>query len=150
MSSWEFSALCEGSSIFGKIYFKLSTLSQALHSYLPYLSDRELYCSPLFLKNCVIFEKIRTKICETVRTDEATVSQRETLWNWVTHSETVRVEMSATMKFAVFTQRKKFLFVSQLDIISYLDSSLCFLYQQSYFANKSVNSGHLKNIFAPS
>ena len=150
MSSWEFSALCEGSSIFGKIYFKLSTLSQALHSYLPYLSDRELCCSPLFLKNCVILEKIRTKIDETVRTDEATVSQRETLWNWVTHSETVRVEMSATMKFAVFTQRKKFLFISQLDIISYLDSSLCFLYQQSYFANKSVNSGHLKNIFVPS
>ena len=55
---------------------------------LPYSSDRKLCCSPLFLKNCEILEKIRTKICETVSREEATVRWWETLWYWVTHGET--------------------------------------------------------------
>ena len=138
MFSWELSAICEGNSIFGKLYFKVATLNGALHSYfvsllpwfflvfrgtvglwqysslqwnakaidhLPYSSHRKLYCSPLFLKNCEILEKIGTKICETVSKEEATVRRWETLWNWVTYGETVRVE---TSQFALFTYGNKF------------------------------------------
>ena len=65
-----------------------------------YSSQRKLCCSPLFLKNCEILEKICTKICETVSKEEATVRLCETLRNWVTHGETVRVE---TSQFALFT-----------------------------------------------
>ena len=60
----------------------------------PYSSNRKLCCSPLFFKNCEILEKIRTKICETVSKEETTVRWWETLWNWMTHGETVRVETS--------------------------------------------------------
>ena len=60
--------------------------------HLPYSSHRKLYFSPSFLKNCEILEKIGRKICETVSKEEATVRWWETLWNWVTHGETVRVE----------------------------------------------------------
>ena len=62
--------------------------------HLPYSSDRKLCCSPFFLKNCEILEKICTKICETVSKEEATVRRWETLWYWVTHGETERVEKS--------------------------------------------------------
>ena len=63
---------------------------------LPFSSDGKLCCSPLFLTNCEILEKIPTKICETLSKEEATVGQRTALWNWVTH-----VKIS---KFAVFTK----------------------------------------------
>ena len=68
--------------------------------HLPYSSNRKLYCSPLFLKNCEILEKTRSKTCETVSKEAAIVRRWETLWNWVTHGETVRVE---TSKFNLFT-----------------------------------------------
>ena len=67
---------------------------------LPYSSNRKLCCSPLFLKTCEILLKNRTNICETVSKEEGTVRQWETLWNWVTHGETVRVE---TLKLVLFT-----------------------------------------------
>ena len=66
----------------------------------PYSSNRKLCYSPLFLKNCEILEKICTKTCETVSKEEAAARQLETLWNWVTHGETVTVEIS---KFTLFT-----------------------------------------------
>ena len=59
---------------------------------LPHSSYRKLCCSPLFLKNCEIYE--------TVSKEEATVRQWETLCSWVTHSEIVSV---GTSKFALFT-----------------------------------------------
>ena len=62
--------------------------------HLPYSSHRKLCCSPLFLKNCEILEKICTNICENVSKEEATVTLWETLWNWATNGETVRVETS--------------------------------------------------------
>ena len=68
--------------------------------HLPYSSHRKLCCSPLFHTNCEILEKIRSKICETVSKEETTVRRWETLWNWLTHGETVRVE---TSKFALFS-----------------------------------------------
>ena len=80
------------------------------------------------LKNCEILEKIRTKNCETVSKEEATVRWWETLWNWVTHSKTVRVK---TSQFTLFTYGKKFFFKVQLDFIRFLESSLYFLYQHS-------------------
>ena len=33
MFSWEISAISMGSSTFGKLYFKVSTLNRALHNY---------------------------------------------------------------------------------------------------------------------
>lgn len=95
-------------------------------------SDKKLCCSLLLLENWEILEKISTNISENVRKEEVTVGQREeTLWNWVTNSKTVRVEMPAIMKFFLFTQGKKVLFIVQLDVNSYLESSLRFLCQCS-------------------
>ena len=68
--------------------------------HLPYFSHRKLCCSPLFLKNCETLEKISTKICETMSKEEATLRRWDTLGNWVTHVETVRVEI---LWFALFT-----------------------------------------------
>ena len=68
--------------------------------HLPHSSHRKLCCSPLCLKNCEILEKFRTKLCETISKEEATVRRWETLWNWVTHGKTVRVE---TSQFVFFT-----------------------------------------------
>ena len=135
MFSWEPPAISEGSSTFGKLYFKVAILNQALHSYfvlllhwfflvfrgtraycsillyngtqklfkidhLPHSSHRKLCWSPLCLKNCEILEKFRTKLRETISKEEATVRRWETLWNWVTHGKTVRVE---TSQFVFFT-----------------------------------------------
>ena len=72
---------------------------------LPYSSNRKLCCSPLFLKTFENLQKIRANICETVSKEEATVRQWETLWNWVTHGETVRVE---TLELALFIREKNF------------------------------------------
>ena len=74
------------------LYNRMQRLFKIDH--LPYSSDRNLCCSPLFLKICEILEKICTKICETVSKEEATVRRWETLWYWVTHGETERVEKS--------------------------------------------------------
>ena len=99
--------------------------------YLPYLSDKKL-CSPLFLENCEILETIswncekRRGCCEALR--NAVKLSNE--------GETVRVEMSRICKFALFTHGGKFLFIAQLDIIRYLDSSLRFLYPHSYTSMK--------------
>ena len=118
MFSWELSPISEGSTTFRKLYFKVASLNRALQSYfvsllhwfflvfrgtgglLEYYSDRKFCCSPLFLKNCEILEKFRTKICETVSKEETTVRHWKALWSWVTHSETVSIEIS---KFALFT-----------------------------------------------
>ena len=87
-------------------------------------SDKKLCCSLLLLENCEILEKISTNISENVRKEDVTVGQREeTLWNWVTNSKTVRVEMPAIMKSVLFTQGKKVLLIVQLDVNSYLESS---------------------------
>lgn len=95
---WEFSAISEGNTILGKLYFKVATLNRALHGYLVsllhwffllsnqqglvtidfstiiylidhllYSSDRKLCCSPLVIESRDILEKIRTKLCETMR-----------------------------------------------------------------------------------
>ena len=42
----------------------------------------------------------------------------------MTHSETVKVELSAITKFALFTEAKKLLFLVQLNIICDLDGNL--------------------------
>ena len=68
--------------------------------HLPYSSDRKLCCSPLFFKNCEILEIIRTKLCNTVSKEEATVRRWETVWNWMIHVETVRVQ---TLQFTWLT-----------------------------------------------
>ena len=77
----------------------------------------KLWCSPLFLENFNILEK---------------KWQWEMLWNWVIHGETVRVEMSGIMKFALFFEVKKVLFTVKLDIIPFFESSQHFLYQHNY------------------
>ena len=42
-------------------------------NHLPYSSDSRSCYSLLFLETCKILEKIRTKLCEDVRKEEATV-----------------------------------------------------------------------------
>ena len=96
-------------------------------NHLSYSSDRKLRCSPLFLENCEILEKIGTKPYETEKLRNA-VKLSDTRWNcesWdVCYYETRLIHL------------KKFLIIAQLDIILYLksrlDSSL-FLFFQCFF-----------------
>ena len=49
MFSWELSAISEGNSSFGKLYFKVATLNRALHSDFVLCSEEQGdYCSILF------------------------------------------------------------------------------------------------------
>ena len=146
MFSWELSPISEGSSTFRKLYFKVATLNRALQSYfvsllhwlflgfrgtgglLEYYSDRKFCCSPLFLKNCEILEKFRTKIVKLW-------AKRRLLWGTEKRCEvewhTVKLWVLRYRNSPYSLRQITFLFKFQLDFIRFLENSLCFLSQHS-------------------
>ena len=94
--------------------------------HLPYSSHRKLCCSPFFLKNCEILEKICKKFVKLW-------AKKKLLWGgenrceieW--HVETVKVEI-----YSPYSLEERNIFSkAQLDFIHFLKSSLYFLYQHS-------------------